>query len=531
MSLSFRSIRGPELRLPPGVRWLTRNRWQTLPFWGIYAILAYWVGKWIAWGIWDLVILATVGVIVGFIILAILADWQRGFYLFLVWLVFEDLIRKFLGNNMVLYFGKDLLVGVVYLAFLVSRKRGRVLPFRPPFLVPLVLFCAWGFVQVLNPNAPSLIYGLVGLKLYFYYVPLMFLGYALVGSEALLRRFLTFNLGMAGLVGLLGCIQAVVGLDFLNPPALAPELEPLGRLVRQAPISGVKVPRPTSIFVSDGRFAWYMGLTLTLGLGAAGFFWLRPIRGLGSRVVYGSLGVIALAIVLSGSRGTFLIGLGTFLVLTGGFLWGTFRRWGKGRQAAPLLLRTLVLVGCVLVVAVTLFPEAVGARWAFYYETLAPWNPTSELEHRVWHYPLMNFLGAFSFFPAWPIGYGLGTNSLGQQYITSRLGLPRTGVGVESGYGTIVIEMGIVGLGLWLVWSLSLIRHAWRVAQRLRGTSLFPLAFAIFWFVFDMLFVSLWGGMQRFQNFINNAYLWLLVGILFRLPQLEKTGPSGSPAA
>src|ERR1022692_1820809 len=43
-------------------------------------------------------------------------DWRSGVYFFFVWLLFEDLIRKYMGNNMYVYFAKDILVGVTYLA-------------------------------------------------------------------------------------------------------------------------------------------------------------------------------------------------------------------------------------------------------------------------------------------------------------------------------------------------------------------------------------------------------------------------------
>jgi hypothetical protein len=29
-------------------------------------------------------------------------------------------------------------------------------------------------------------------------------------------------------------------------------------------------------------------------------------------------------------------------------------------------------------------------------------------------------------------------------------------------------------------------------------------------------------GIVAYQNFVNNAYLWLLIGILFRLPKLAQ---------
>jgi hypothetical protein len=42
----------------------------------------------------------------------------------------------------------------------------------------------------------------------------------------------------------------------------------------------------------------------------------------------------------------------------------------------------------------------------------------------------------------------------------------------------------------------------------------------IFWFVFILLIPFSYNGITAFQNYIYNAYLWLLLGILFRLPSL-----------
>ena len=49
-------------------------------------------------------------------------------------------------------------------------------------------------MQVFNPASTTIWYGLMGFKLFFYYVPLLFLGYALLNSEAELRRFFKVNL-------------------------------------------------------------------------------------------------------------------------------------------------------------------------------------------------------------------------------------------------------------------------------------------------------------------------------------------------
>ncbi len=124
----------------------------------------------------------------GAIVLVILNNWRNGLYFFLTWLLFEDFARKYLGNNMAIYFAKDFLVAVVYLSFFLAYRRKEVTSFRPPFLVPLLLFFWFGAMQVFNPASTHLMYGVMGLQLFFYYVPLLFVGYALLNSEAELRR-------------------------------------------------------------------------------------------------------------------------------------------------------------------------------------------------------------------------------------------------------------------------------------------------------------------------------------------------------
>jgi len=48
---------------------------------------------------------------------------------------------------------------------------------------------------------------------------------------------------------------------------------------------------------------------------------------------------------------------------------------------------------------------------------------------------------------------------------------------------------------------------------------LFPLAFVIFWYAGLLLFPMTFNGMQAYQDFVLNAYLWLLLGICFACPR------------
>jgi len=476
------------------------------------------VTSWILNGADQQLIYAGLGVVVAVITIRILGNWRDGFYMFLIWLLIEDLVRKYMGNNMAIYFGKDFLVGVAYISFLIAMRRHTVKLFRPPFLVALSLFVWIGVVQMFNPNSASFVYGLLGIKLYFYYMPLMFLGYGIIETEEDLRRFLVANVGLAGIIALLGIIQSIVGLTFLNPRVLAPDLELLGNLTRKAPISGILVPRPTSVFVSDGRFASYMVLMFIIGAGAAGYLLMRTRKG--RLVVFLSIALSAVGGVMSGSRGAFIYIAGSAVVMAAAMVWGAPWRWREGHRLIRVIQRSAMLTAGGLILVLLFYPEAIKARWAFYSETLSPDSATYELGFRAWQYPLSNLLAAFDD-PHWVVGHGIGAASLGVQYVTRILGVPPPEVGVESGFGVVILELGILGLFLWVVWTTEVVFDCWSVVRKLKETPYFPVAFAILWFTFILLFLDTFGGFQAFENYINNAYLWLLLGILFRLPSLS----------
>jgi hypothetical protein len=82
------------------------------------------------------------------------------------------------------------------------------------------------------------------------------------------------------------------------------------------------------------------------------------------------------------------------------------------------------------------------------------------------------------------------------------------------------VEMGIGGLVLWAVLTFSVLLSAWRVVRRLKGSPLFPVAFVIFWYAFMIFIPSTYGGMAAYEDFLLNAYLWLTLGLLFRLPTI-----------
>ena len=491
-------------------------------------LLAWQIGQWVlAASVTD--VAKRLAVLAGLVIaIAVFMRWRRGVYLFLVWLMVEDLVRKYSGNNMLIYFTKDALVSIVYAGFLIALARRETRTFRPPFLVPLVCFAGLGLVQVFNPRSPSLFYGILGMKLYFFYVPLMFLSYALIGSEADLRRFFRITLWVGGVVALVGIIQGLGYKNFLNPAHLAPELEQFGHLVR--PLSGINefLNAPPSVFVSLDRYASYLGVLLILTLAYLGYHLLRRER---DKLAYLVLTLCGVAIFLCGKRSTLLYGVMSLFLLSAAFLWGTKYQVLARARLTRAIRRSLLALALGIALVSWVFPRLTQRWWAFYYETLWPNSPYYQLAYRVGPYPSESLRVALEF-PGWKTGYGIGASSLGTQYVVSVLNQPPSPLPIiENGLGNLLVEMGILAPILWLWWTVALVVSGWKVLKDLKGTTFFPVGFAILWHIFWLLLPETWLGITPYQNFVLNAYLWVLVGILFRLPRLANQSRSNALAA
>jgi hypothetical protein len=488
----------------------------------------------------DLKVLAMIAMGLAGMVVAvrILNNWRQGLHIFFGWLFFEDFARKYLGNNMAVFFAKDALVVLVYISFFAARRKGKEGElFRPPFRTGLLLLVWFAVAQVFNPSSTSVFYGFLGLKLYFLYVPLMYLGYALLGSELDLRRFFMFNAVLLLIVGGLGIAQAIIGPTFLNPASLQEEIRDLSTLYRISPISGLSAYRPTSVFVSSGRFQDMIIVSWIVIIGFGGFLLLRSKKG--RWLAFSAIGVLAGAAVMSTSRGVVMWCGGSTLVILAAFLWGASWKQKAVTRVIASIQRVALLGGLAILLLAVIFPEQVASRFAIYSETLSPYSTKSELVSRTQDYPLRNLLQAFST-PKWPYGYGTGTASLGTQYVARLLNTPGTGVSVESGYGQLVVEMGIVGLLLWIVLGLGICVSAWKVVKQLRGSPWFPIAFAFFWFAFILFFPMAYNSLVFYQDFLVNAYLWILLGMLYKLPRLALSAQfalessavrSASPAA
>ena len=196
--------------------------------------------------------------------------------------------------------------------------------------------------------------------------------------------------------------------------------------------SGARAYRPTSVFVSAGRFQDFLMIAWVISLGYSGYVLLRSRHG--RTLAFTTVSVVSAASLMSTSRGVFMWNAGIALVVAAGFLWGAPWRQREVTRVLRTIQRTVLGVGIGIIALVTLFPEELGSRLTIYSETLLPNSPTSELVNRTQTYPLQQLGYAFDY-PRWPYGYGIGTCGLGTQYVIRITHAIPMRVGVEGGVG------------------------------------------------------------------------------------------------
>jgi hypothetical protein len=433
-------------------------------------------------------------------------------------LPFEDFVRKFAGNDMVIYFIKDFIIAATYFSFVMwTRHSGRKDRLRNPIAVPLALWFIWSIIQIFNPNLPGLILGPIGLRMSFIYVPLLYLGYHFFATERTLQKFARLVLVVALAVGAVGLGQLLKGPEFLNPKGM----EAMGLVMTSArgtPETGY-FHYLSSVFTNAARFGRFSLVVLAITGGIC--LYARSTRQQSLfRYSLLALLVIFANLLVNGSRALFLV-LVAFVLA---FVWMTSMS-ERGPLRAFVLGRRLTVMAMIAMVSILLVnsvnPRAVSAITGFYGQTLRPDSPEFELPDRVKRYAVTNrgsVWGAVA--RSGVLAHGTGSASQGQQYLGVER--PHDWVPVEGGYAAIAWEHGIIGLVLVLWWAVLLLRAQYRAVVQLRGTPFHGLGVGIFLWSMAFLFPLTFLGMQVFQDFIPNANFWFWSGVIFKLPDLGK---------
>jgi len=432
----------------------------------------------------------------------VLRDWRVGFWLFIVWLPFEDLVRKYAGNDIRTYIVKDLLFCVALVGLARHLRdhrawRNALGSARTPLLALLGLAIAMSAPAVLRDwRLP-----LIGMRLNFGYAPLVAVGYFLALDLRRLRRTLMLLGLLAAAVLMLGVIQTVIGPSFLSPRQATPGLSHLV-LIRRDAASGASVYRPTGTFVDPSRYASMALIGLTIALAVLSI----RLRRLTRAVVLLAFVPAALAVWGSGGRSTVVVAI---MLVVAAIL-------GQARHRTRRIVTAGVLIATSLGAFAILYPKEFDSRFAYYWHSLDPRSSQSEWAFRGTIYT-RSFQGGLAL--GGPFGHGTGTQSLGQQYVFGGASRDLEGLyPVENGYATVAYEWGWFGLAFWVIWSYAWTRRLFRCVREVRNTALATAAWILTAWIAALLFAEFYAGVAFFQNYVSNAYFWLFSGMVFGMP-------------
>lgn len=397
-----------------------------------------------------------------------------------------------------------------YVGFLWSFLRSRRRFWFPG--APLLLFGLLALVvlvEALNPRLPNHLVGAIGIKIWLFYVPLFFLGYHLVDSRRQLFRLL-------GLMAVLAIVPAAIGLTELALSQAGKSsvvYSAYGGAASAATqgFASFQLPGGCTIRRIPSTFSFfYQYFLFASAMVAVSYAWWRGSRPAGRQIKIGGLLflITVLAALFSGVR-TALI-LIPLLVLA---------MLALGARSANRLPWGVAVAGFT---AFALFGGGVGGGACGVTQHLA--QATTTEAPSVYGHGVSEALSAHN---SW-LGLGAGADSSGARYAFPDLNLKtKFGAVQEPWYLKTYIELGILGLVVVAALLVTIFLRAFRVHRRLRDPRLKVVSAAI---VALIGFVLVYNAKAQYLDLDPmNVYFWLLLGLLMKLPLLDRGEPEQEP--
>jgi len=428
-------------------------------------------------------------------------NWRKGFFLFLIYIFFEDAIRmKLFHNNVVVQIAKDLLLIGVYIGCFIEKSHEFKL-FR--FIPPILFLIAFETFNIFNPENISLTMGFAALKLSFFYFPIIWIAIIYFKNPLNLKIYLLVSFIIVSIICTIAFIQTITGPDWWWD--FFGNYETLTKYSYHT-WTEEAVFRPFGIFNNSGRFMqllfinyFYFLLCFTLqnlilSPLSKKIFWLFSIP-------------YFMGFIYSISRTSFAI-------LVAVTLFYIFQM--KGLTSKELFkvitlnrLSFVIIILLIFFISSNIFRENVKNTIEFLYKSVIPGHKEFEVSKRIdgaiWSFQYAVDKSGF-------FGHGTGINSLGLVHI---LGEKFT-MKVESGYAAVIWEQGLIGLALWLYIWITILRFLFSMYRQSKVFFLLNSNFLSILMIISFL-ISFLGGFQTFQSWIFNILFWNFIGIIISL--------------
>lgn len=437
--------------------------------------------------------------------------WRWMIYGLLAYLPFYGVPAILLYPNTTLPLAvKDVLfVMPAYVGFsieVVLRRRLRVM--GAP-LLPLALLSVIVIAQVLNPQLPGLLIGLVGIKVWLFYIPLLFLGYHLIQDLSDLDRVLAVMIWAAVVPAVIGVVEAIL-LYAGNSQAVYALYGQAASAVTQDFTSftyegGAVLRRVPSTFTFVTQYYLF-----SVSMIAVSWGWWQSQRSRGRWTVAG--GVVWVTMVASafasGSRGSFLfVPILMLLILI------------VGRHVTARSLLAVVIPLLLLASASSLLGSSSASVFG---QSLSVGTEEFGLS-------VNEIVTAVD---RAPLGLGTGGFTGGARHFADPDTLAEFRAGAfESWYTKAILELGIPGVMVALLVFGILVANVLPVAWAPNGAAR-PVAAALVGLLLWVLITNIKGQYLDLEPV--SLYFWLFAGVLLRLrsisldsilmPDLRKVG-------
>jgi O-antigen ligase len=425
-----------------------------------------------------------------------------------------------------IYLIKDVVLIFVYFGWLLDRRSAWI---DPPklytFKYLLAILVGYLILQFANPNAPSVLLSIVGLKNHLVYVPLMFVIPHILDTKEKLQKFLIIFAVTSIFIAGLGLYQFTQPYDaFVNTTLSHEEGVSVGASTYGDQFSGQYV-RTSSTFSFLGGFVTFLTIVIPFLLA---LIFSKGLRGWRTYAVYLALIIAFGATFTTGSRTSVLIALTSVPLI---FLLATLRRL----ITVTSFLRLLVMGTILFALGSVLFQDAITGL------LYRAENSDSTIVRFM--SPFVETIGAFQVSPLF--GTGMGTNSnaaatvMGSGYF---YWLDGNFFELES--ARILQEIGLLGFILSYIIRFYLVIMALQYMARHRDPLYVGICIAcmIFFLIHIVLFVV--------NNPTAGLYYWAMAGMVLATgrmarrdfanangldeamrPKLYPAQPFGTPAA
>lgn len=428
--------------------------------------------------------------------LAILFKWQRAIWMLILFVPFGSGIALMLRPNPFGPLLKDFLfvlpLYAVFVLFHMREFRNARIP--NPISLMLVLFGAIVLLQTFNPSMRDMVAGAVGIKIWLLYIPLAYLVSAMIIRAEDLVGFLRVATAVAVIPCGIGILQfsmsATVGYEITMTMFY-------GGNAAAATQNFTTFQMGTDFYRIPSTFSFvtqYSGYALMMLAVAYMHQSVEPNPGwrLFSQI---ATGLIFVAAILSGARSNFLFAPMLLLVIL--FLDAKLKRIALWLIVGPfVMITTLNVVGLDVF---TIAGKTGGLVNEYGSDLIIPDLIRS----------LVNS----------PLGQGVGTNTGASRNLMSASEIAALQPMIEGYYSKAIIELGIPGLIILLAILTSLSLYGLGIHRRMRDPMARSCSAAITGFIIVMAIHSFKGWQIDLDPI--NVWYWILVGILFRLPELR----------